>query len=315
MATCDGTQVGYGLTHAPRSHGNPNSYRTIYWDGVEHSNSEDQRLQVFFRRPVCGNGVVQAGEACDDGNGVEGDGCTPECKKEPWCDALSFDGSDDYVTPGLYGEILGGETELTVELWIRPHSYPDDYYGNGLDIFSTTCDYIGLGINGEGRAHVRRWPGVTMVGSTTMETNTWNHIAMTTDQSTDGTTRLWVNGKEDGSEGSGGALVGWNGGGQVSSERIHIGGEDGGSCLHEGANPSSALPDYFFDGDIGAVRFSRGTRYTSSFVPNTMLLSDADTLLLYDMSQGPGQDTLQDASPGDHDGAMEGPTWSLDGPQ
>lgn len=32
--------------------------------------------------PICGNGVVEADEACDDGNDVEGDGCTPLCTKD-----------------------------------------------------------------------------------------------------------------------------------------------------------------------------------------------------------------------------------------
>jgi cysteine-rich repeat protein len=27
----------------------------------------------------CGNGVVDAGEACDDGNAINGDSCNPDC--------------------------------------------------------------------------------------------------------------------------------------------------------------------------------------------------------------------------------------------
>ena len=29
--------------------------------------------------PKCGNGVVETGEACDDGNLVDGDGCSAHC--------------------------------------------------------------------------------------------------------------------------------------------------------------------------------------------------------------------------------------------
>jgi cysteine-rich repeat protein len=32
-----------------------------------------------FKVPVCGNGIAEAGEACDDGNAVDTDGCTAAC--------------------------------------------------------------------------------------------------------------------------------------------------------------------------------------------------------------------------------------------
>lgn len=34
---------------------------------------------------VCGNGVVEPGEECDDGNLIDHDGCSSACKKEPLC--------------------------------------------------------------------------------------------------------------------------------------------------------------------------------------------------------------------------------------
>ena len=33
--------------------------------------------------PVCGNGGVETGEGCDDGNTAAGDGCSPACQVEP----------------------------------------------------------------------------------------------------------------------------------------------------------------------------------------------------------------------------------------
>ncbi len=38
-------------------------------------------------RTVCGNGVAEGSEQCDDGNNNMGDGCTPFCRKEPVCPA------------------------------------------------------------------------------------------------------------------------------------------------------------------------------------------------------------------------------------
>ena len=41
--------------------------------------------QVETSQPVCGNHVVESGEQCDDGNTVSGDGCSSTCQKESLC--------------------------------------------------------------------------------------------------------------------------------------------------------------------------------------------------------------------------------------
>ncbi len=53
---------------------------------------ENYRLTVRFTDPeggggdaVCGNGVVEAGETCDDGNDAAGDGCSAQCQFESEC--------------------------------------------------------------------------------------------------------------------------------------------------------------------------------------------------------------------------------------
>jgi len=47
--------------------------------------------------PCCGNGVVEAPEACDDGNSTPGDGCDASCKKESTCGTLD-NGADKVIT-------------------------------------------------------------------------------------------------------------------------------------------------------------------------------------------------------------------------
>jgi cysteine-rich repeat protein len=51
--------------------------------------SKTDNFKVLSRvtQPVCGNGVLEEGEACDDGNNVDGDGCSADCmiEKKPVC--------------------------------------------------------------------------------------------------------------------------------------------------------------------------------------------------------------------------------------
>jgi cysteine-rich repeat protein len=42
--------------------------------------------QTEVPQPICGNSVIEAGEACDDGNTANGDGCSSTCQIEiPVC--------------------------------------------------------------------------------------------------------------------------------------------------------------------------------------------------------------------------------------
>ena len=41
------------------------------------------RVQVVRDLSECGNGVVEGGEACDDGNTADGDGCSSQCQVHP----------------------------------------------------------------------------------------------------------------------------------------------------------------------------------------------------------------------------------------
>jgi spore coat protein A len=65
---------------------------------LEH---EDHEMMREFRTVQCGNGALEPGEACDDGNTTSGDGCYATCDLE---ESLT-----------LYGLAQGGSVSVTVE--------------------------------------------------------------------------------------------------------------------------------------------------------------------------------------------------------
>lgn len=117
---------------------------------------------------VCGNGLVENGEACDDGNVESGDGCTPDCALDPECTDAScttvcgdglqvpeageecddgnlspFDGCDAscHVEPGYV--CMGGDlpqTPLPVEGTPAGTSQCTPLCGDGVAVGSEACD-------------------------------------------------------------------------------------------------------------------------------------------------------------------------------
>ncbi|HEX5036273.1 MAG TPA: myxococcus cysteine-rich repeat containing protein [bacterium] len=58
----------------------------IVWEGDDDTaplvDGESEIFGQFFVSPGCGNGLVESGEACDDGNTADGDGCSAACADE-----------------------------------------------------------------------------------------------------------------------------------------------------------------------------------------------------------------------------------------
>jgi cysteine-rich repeat protein len=100
----------------------------------------DCSLDPACKVPVCGDGFVDAGEMCDDGNSNDGDGCGGTCQYEP-LGAACFGG--DYDNVGQCQQYTVN-AEHVCELDNKPAG--TQCQGNGIDTCSDadTCDGSGV---------------------------------------------------------------------------------------------------------------------------------------------------------------------------
>lgn len=85
---------------------------------------------------VCGNGIVEPGEACDDGNATPGDGCSPTCQIEI--------GVSTYSVHHMIGEELITGERRCFRLWDPAlPGEPDD-----IVTFDGLMEYLATDING-----------------------------------------------------------------------------------------------------------------------------------------------------------------------
>jgi cysteine-rich repeat protein len=60
----------------------PDQSVSVTWY-IMFGSSKAQAIATYQAGTLCGNGTVDAGEQCDDGNSVNGDGCSASCRVEP----------------------------------------------------------------------------------------------------------------------------------------------------------------------------------------------------------------------------------------
>jgi cysteine-rich repeat protein len=80
--TADRTQIGTGTLVMLPSAAFSEGLHTLTLTGTDSAGQQAQAsvtLSVTRKSPVCGDGVVDPGEQCDDGNAASGDGCEPDC--------------------------------------------------------------------------------------------------------------------------------------------------------------------------------------------------------------------------------------------
>ena len=199
--------------------------------------------------------------------------------------ALQFDGSQNYVTFGT-PITISDASPYTVEAWINPSVLASSYglilgataFGDAQLYFDTSVNAVIANTSGVGG-------GITSAPSS-VPAGQWTHIAVTWDGST--TLTLWINGVSAGTS----ATIGqWN---------LY-------GIIYNISDPNK------FYGTLDEVRISDIVRYTTTFIPDKVLGSDANTIAYYNFNEGTGL-TLTDISGNGHNGTLIGtptPTWVM----
>jgi cysteine-rich repeat protein len=140
---------------------------------------------------VCGNGVVEDGEQCDDGNDIDGDGCNTDCRisgARHWC--IEYSGPSDINVSGVrtvaYRDALitGGRLSKDgqtapwllrldpdgAQVWEK--RWPLDQYLSLQDIAATDAEQIVLTGFQTGAGHQQAWVAVVSGDGEVVSENT-----------------------------------------------------------------------------------------------------------------------------------------------
>jgi hypothetical protein len=169
--------------------------------------------------------------------------------------AALFDGTGDYLE--IFNASPIGTGEFTIDYWVRAVSTAST--PTLVDLRFGTGDTTGYSdyINSSGKLVVFMNSGNRITSTTTINTNTWYHIAIVRDSSSN--IKLYINGTNEGSA--------YNFSNNMTSSYYRIG---------NNVTAANGL-----NGHIDEVRISNTARYTSNFTaPTAPFVNDANTLLL-----------------------------------
>ncbi len=219
--------------------------------------------------------------------------------------ALSFDGTDEYVDCGNDESLQISGTHISIEAWIYPESFDADVWSNVIVEKADNGEYDDTGTGyilrcGNGQVNFTFGIGpdpcwvVATSETNTLSTGKWQHVAATYDGSN---IRLFVDGVEK----------------LVQAETTSIVKNDTTSLR---IGESEIWPGRHFHGKIDEVRIWNDTCSATEIRANMhrQLQGNEDNLVAYyKMDTGEGT-TAKDSGPNGHDGTLTGgPSWQTSG--
>lgn len=196
---------------------------------------------------------------------------------QPLCQALRFDGDDDFVrVPDAAA--FDGIAPMTVEAWIKADDYPSEVHIVSHHDHNAHTGYVLL-IYQSGDMQFRyQFAGQNNnAGFIPVTAGVWHHVAATYDA---GTVRLFVDGIEK----------------HESNIPTGISADFTGPLV---IGRAAYAKGFHFKGYIDEVHLSKTARYSVDFVPQHVFEPDADTVALFRFEET-GQQVID--STGKHDG-------------
>ena len=188
--------------------------------------------------------------------------------------SLLLDGTGDYLSIPTSTEFGFGTGEFTIECWIRPANVTGT---KAILDFRTTGTEVSpyLYLDGANLKYFVNGSDV-ITGTATLAADTWYHVTISR---TGSTTKMFVDGTQDGGDYSDGSNYG-------STKPIRIG-----ITIADGDG---------FAGHIDELRVSTTARYTATFTPrNGIFQGDSDTKLLLHLDGADAQTYTEDWSGGE----------------